>query len=1094
MQPVTVKPQGMELDDYILAFEMAWSRGEPVDLKEFLPEPGHSLYGPVLRELARVDLEYRWDHGRRRPLEDYRDSFPELFHDPESLHAFTFEEYRLRCEAGERPAPAEYQRRFGVDVRDWPFLPDPPTGGKPAGPASPPSRPGEMASRLHSASMMGAALAYRAWCRDRSGLGREAVGPSWEGFEGSREHTELFDELHRSDTVVAGRLARAITTMPHLEGDFLGFGVLGELGRGAFGRVYLARQGELADRLVVLKVVPRLFGESRALAQMQHTHIVPIYSVHRVEDWQVICMPYLGTTTLADVLADLQGRPALPGSGGYVLERIEAGARERMGPWGPPRAGPGGPAPSETRAPLEGLTYVEAVLWLAARLADGLAHAHARGIIHRDLKPANILLTDEGQPMLLDFNLSEDTKLNRSQSAARIGGTLPYMAPEQLAAFGEGAPPGDERSDLYSFGIILRELLTGRPPLARQSGSLEEVLRDLREDRRLPGLRRLNPSVSPGVESIVNHCLEPDPSRRYQGARELQEDIQRQLENRPLKYAPEPSPWERARKWTRRHPRLSSSTSVGVVATLLVLALAGAFLLRVRHLSRQRAEQAVQQTRLKAVAAQYRLRDELRAVEVLLGTDAPDGGSEQHEEGIALARGILDRYGVLESPDWQETPLVGALPAEQREQLREDMGELLLLLAGAMARQGQIDLPLRLNAMAAGCFPPATAPRALWRQRAELARSAGRADEARQFEDRAEKAPVPAAHDRYLYLLTEYRNRGRLPQAVPFLQEASRRQNDNFSVWMMMGHCYSEVGMPGDAIECYDMARALWPEALWPYMFRGMACLDRRDYRRALADFDEVIRLRPEMRRAYYNRALAKYHLGDLPGAQADLTHLLSDPKPPLRAYFLRARVREKQGDRQGARRDREGGLRGEPRDEQDWTARGLARLPRDPEAALADYEAAMKLNPRYLTALQNKANVLAESLGRTQEAIAVLDRILALRADDVHATASRGILHARLSHREAAHADALEALRRDSKPFNTYQVAGIYALTSRQQPHDRKEAFRLLGSALDRGFGLDLLDRDHDLDAIRDQAEFRRMVETARCRRAAGNPRAARP
>jgi tetratricopeptide (TPR) repeat protein len=449
---------------------------------------------------------------------------------------------------------------------------------------------------------------------------------------------------------------------------------------------------------------------------------------------------------------------------------------------------------------------------------------------------------------------------------------------------------------------------------------------------------------------------------------------------------------------------------------------------------------------------------------------------------------------VLESPAWQETPLVVALPTEQWVQLREDMGELLLLLAGAMARQGQVDLSLRLNALAADCFPTATAPRALWRQRAELARSAGHDEEARHLEDRAEKAPMPAAHDRYLYLLTEYRNRCSLPKVVPFLQEASRRQNDNFSVWMMMGHCYSELGRPGEAVECYDMARALWPEALWPYMFRGMACLDRRDYRRALADFDEVIRLRPEMRRAYFDRALAKYHLGDLPGAQADLTHLLSDPKPPLRAYFLRAKVRERRGDREGARRDREDGLRGEPRDEQDWTARGLARLPRDPKAALADYEAALKLNPRYLTALQNKANVLAENLGRTQEAIAVLDRILALRADDVHATASRGVLHARLGHREAAHADAREALRRDSKPFNTYQVAGIYALTSRQEPDDRREAFRLLGSALDRGCGLDLLDRDPDLDAIRDQAEFCRMVEAARARRASGNPRAAKP
>src|SRR5262249_31060500 len=105
---------------------------------------------------------------------------------------------------------------------------------------------------------------------------------------------------------------------------------------------------------------------------------------------------------------------------------------------------PAGPAPAAADPPptavpaavpfqkLQGYSYVEAILWLGCCLADGLAHAHERGILHRDLKPANILLTDEGQPMLLDFNLSEDTKLRGSLSGAYMGGTLPYMAPEHL--------------------------------------------------------------------------------------------------------------------------------------------------------------------------------------------------------------------------------------------------------------------------------------------------------------------------------------------------------------------------------------------------------------------------------------------------------------------------------------------------------------------------------------------------------------------------------------------------------------------------------------------------------------------------------------
>ena len=1000
--------------------EAAWEGGEPVDLKTFLPDPGHSLYGSVLRELVRVDLEYTWDRGRPRPLEHYRDSFPELFCDPESLRAIAFEEYRLRREAGEQPTPAEYAHRFGVDVTTWPHP--------------------------------------------------------------HQDFTEIIDTLQRSYPIVATRMARALSAMPRVGGKCFGFDVLAELGRGAFGRVYLARQGELADRLVVLKFVLKLFGESRTLAQLQHTHIVPIYSVNQAEEFQLICMPFMGTTTLADILRDLRSRPALPDRGGYLLERIETGARQRAVTWGSPQTGSGVSAPSNPRAPLEGLTYVEAILWMAARLADGLAHAHARGIIHRDLKPANILLTDDGLPMLLDFNLSDDAKLLRGASTKQIAGTLRYMAPEQLAGVDAGLPVGDERTDLFSLGLILCELLTGGSPFARPFGPPEKVLADLFAERqKLPDVRRVNPAVSPGTESIIRHCLEPDPSRRYQTARELHEDLQRQLENRPLKYAVDPAIRERLHKWTRRHPRVSSFTSVGVIAAVLLLAVASTFLLRVRHLTRLKAAQEAQENRLKAVAAQHRLRDDLKTIEVLLSSQIHEAEGEQRDEGIARAREILDEYRVLESPAWQETPPVRMLTPEERQQLRDDMGELLVLLAGAEARRGQAELALRLNGLAADCFPAGTVPRALWGQRAQLARSVGLADEAQHCDERAAEASPYSPRDRYLYLLTEYRQQGRLPEALPVLRDASRRQNDNFSVWMILGTCYADLGKPAEALECYDTAAVLWPEAVWPHLFRGMACLDLEDYRQARVAFDEVIRLRPELKPTYYNRALAKFRLGDLPGAQADLTHLLMDPKPPLRAYFLRARVRARQGDRAGAARDQEEGLRGEPRDEQDMTSQGLARQARDPQAALADYERALKLNPRYPAALQNKANVLAESLGRTNEAILALDQILIHYPDDVPARAGRGVYHARLGHRDAAHADARETLRRDTKPLTIYQVAGIYALTSRQNLDDRLEAVRLLASAFSQGVGLDLIDGDRDLDAIRDQDEFRQLVESVR-------------
>jgi serine/threonine-protein kinase len=245
---------------------------------------------------------------------------------------------------------------------------------------------------------------------------------------------------------------------------------------------------------------------------------------------------------------------------------------------------------------------------------------------------------------------------------------------------------------------------------------------------------------------------------------------------------------------------------------------------------------------------------------------------------------------------------------------------------------------------------------------------------------------------------------------------------------------------------------------------------------------------------AYYNRALAKFFLGDHPGALADLTHLVEEGPSTLRVFFLRSKVRENMGDLEGARQDREEGLSREPESEIDWIARGVARRVRDPQGALADYDRALLLNPHSLSGLRNKANVLAERLGRVEEAIAALDKILALDPDDVPARASRGVLRARLGRRAAAHADARESLRRDSQPGVLYQVAGIYALTSREEPGDRREAFRLLSAALRRGAGLELLDKDSDLDPLRDQPEFHRLEEAARTLHRGGGPKPEKP
>jgi len=1023
---------GNDLDSFVAAYEAAQAGDGQVDLTAFLPASEHPLYGDVLRELVRIDLEYGWGRGCPRSLEDYQRDFPRLFQDPTDLQAITFEEYRLRRQAGEDPAPEEYRQRFGVDVRDWPL------------------------PRHLSDGVTGLPATV---------LGSGAL--SW-----------FVCDVHRFDPQAARQLARALAAMPEVGTEFLGFQLIGELGRGTFGRVYLARQGELADRPVALKVSGDVLGESRMLAQLQHTNIVPIFSVHHASPFHAVCMPFLGSTTLEDVLHHLRGQQSLPGSGQALVDTLNARKSITRGPEDsrPQRTEPGQAAASLKA--LQGLTYVQAVLWIAARLADGLAHAHEHGILHRDLKPANVLLADDGQPILLDFNLSEDTKLRSRASAAFVGGTLPYMAPEQLIAFRERTACADPRSDLYALGVILHERLTGRPPFPLRPGLLEDVLPRMIQDRLAPPprLRPGNPAVSPAVESVVRHCLEAEPTRRYQTARELQEDLERHRNDLPLRHAREPSPRERLRKWARRHPRLTSSTPVAVLAAMLLMGLGGLFAVRQERLAR-----------LEAVESFDRFHEDMRESQILF-LDAATGQAQPHEIRTACRR-ALDRYQVLENPSWQQARAFRRLPPEHQERLRADVGELLFLLAALPPRDAnsprdhQLRGALELNLRAESCYPDDQAPAALLRQRAVLERQLGRPAEAERLLAKAEATPPRTPRDHCL-LACVYSNEGHFRQALPLWQHASFQDPQNVWVWYGLGNCYEHLGRLAQAAACYSACIALNPSFHGWYFRRGLVQLQDGQYRSAGADFDQAIRLRSDHAEAYVNRAIARLKAEQGAEAIEDLTRALELGAPAARVTLIRAQAREKAGDLPGAERDRADGLRGEPADEATWVARGVARVASSPQDALADFDRALDRNPRSLPALQNKAHVLAERLGRTEEAVSVLDEVVILYPEYGPGRAARGVLLARLGKREAALRDAGAALATDDSPALHYQVAGIYALTSRYNREDRTRAFPLLAGALRGGFGYDLMTTDHDLDPIRDDPQFQPLLEAARALR----------
>jgi serine/threonine protein kinase len=298
------------------------------------------------------------------------------------------------------------------------------------------------------------------------------------------------------------------------------FEIISVLGRGAFACVYLARQVSL-DRQVALKVSANRGTEARTLASLEHEHIVRVFSevIDRQANRRLLCMQFVNGSTLERVLRVLAKRPPAEWSGRAILEAIdEMSSQPALFD----------PAALRNRELLWNADYITAVCWIGARLAEALAHAHSQGVLHRDIKPANILLNRYGRPMLADFNIAFDPRPAQGGARTPFGGTLGYMAPEHLDAFNpaENTPPEavERRSDIYSLGVVLFEMLTGRLPfpLPTTVRTNTEELRRLAEERRggAPAVGQERP-VPESLDRLVQRCLRPRPEDRYPSADEL---------------------------------------------------------------------------------------------------------------------------------------------------------------------------------------------------------------------------------------------------------------------------------------------------------------------------------------------------------------------------------------------------------------------------------------------------------------------------------------------------------------------------------------------------------------------------------------------
>ncbi|MDB5335198.1 MAG: pknB 29 [Planctomycetaceae bacterium] len=306
------------------------------------------------------------------------------------------------------------------------------------------------------------------------------------------------------------------------------FSLLARLGQGAFACVFLARQNSM-QRLVALKVSANRSAEPQTLAQLDNDHIIRVFDQRIVPEQglRLMYMQYVSGGTLQEVVGEVRNTAESKRTGGMLFAAIDRALNAR---------GESRPAETPVRDRFAEAAWPEVACWIAARLARGLDYAHRQGILHRDIKPANVLLTADGAPKLADFNISFSSKLDGASPAAYFGGSLAYMSPEQLEACNPAharqADSLDGRSDLYSLGVLLWELLTGTRPFVDEQvkSSWTKNLAEMTA-RRQAGIdpQTLAAAASnwpAGLDQILLRCLDPDVSRRYCTGAELARQLE----------------------------------------------------------------------------------------------------------------------------------------------------------------------------------------------------------------------------------------------------------------------------------------------------------------------------------------------------------------------------------------------------------------------------------------------------------------------------------------------------------------------------------------------------------------------------------------
>jgi serine/threonine protein kinase/Flp pilus assembly protein TadD len=718
--------------------------------------------------------------------------------------------------------------------------------------------------------------------------------------------------------------ANGAAGVPHALGDFR---LLREVGHGGMGIVYEAEQLSLGRR-VALKVLPfaatmdprqlqRFQNEARAAASLEHPHIVPVYGVGCERGVHYYAMKFIDGQTLAAMIDAQHTDHAGPPSDEPTTDYRPTVAANPTTPIA---------KASTERIPHEA-TFFRSVAEWGIQAAEALEHAHSMGIVHRDIKPANLMIDGQGKLWVTDFGLARTAADSGLTMTGDLVGTLRYMSPEQaLAKHGLV----DHRTDVYSLGVTLYELLTGTP--AADGMDREEILnRITREEPRQP--RTVDTAIPRDLETIVLKAVAKTPSERYASAGELADDLRRFLEDKPIR-AKRPTLVQRAAKWSRGHRPLVWSAVVALVAILTAVVSSAGYVVRDRGArlatTEQKVAAALAAARTAIEAGDLALASQLVAeAQGYLGAERdglPDTAADidrvrqdidtrqsdaelfrqfrkladdaqnkmsyrSSKVGEGVAQAALALYGVLEAEDWLSRLERSTLSMDQKRQVRETAYVTLVSLADfKIPRFPRGDVPrsiepsLDLLRRAEAFHPPTPA---FYFVRSECHRRQGNA--AAADEDRKRfKAAAPQTVWDYYQLGQSAAWAGDLDEAIRLYRKALAVQPDHYNaLYFFAGRLAKKREYP-EAIGLFTGCIALRPDDIWTYIFRGECHQELRHLDDAEADFSAAITAAKDEtdRIKAYGHRLGFYHSeGRTEQARQDAERLLALAEPRLEAF-----------------------------------------------------------------------------------------------------------------------------------------------------------------------------------------------------------------